>query len=116
MSDHYHAENDLKLMREMRKLAPDDFNAWLALNNVVSRETGAIPRKYRELIAIAVSATTQCPYCMEAHAKAAHNAGATREEVVEASLIAAALRAGGAAMHGAMALKFFDKQAEQKKE
>jgi alkylhydroperoxidase/carboxymuconolactone decarboxylase family protein YurZ len=52
---------------------------------------------------------------MEAHAKAAHAAGASREEVVEASLIAAALRAGGAATHGAMALKFFDQQAEQKK-
>jgi AhpD family alkylhydroperoxidase len=116
MPDHYHDENDLKLMREMRKLAPDDFNAWLGLEKTVGRDGGAIPRKYRELIAIAVSATTQCPYCMEAHAKAAHSAGATREEVVEASFIAAALRAGAAATHGAMALKFFDKQAEQKKE
>ncbi len=78
MSDHYHDENDLKLMRDMRKLAPDDFNAWLGLNNIVARENGAIPRKYRELIAIAVSATTQCPYCMEAHAKAAHNANFAR--------------------------------------
>jgi AhpD family alkylhydroperoxidase len=115
MPEHYHDENDLKLMREMRKLAPEDFNAWLGLNNIVGRDNGAIPKKYRELIAIAVSATTQCPYCMEAHAKAAHRAGATREEVVEASLIAAALRAGGAATHGAMALKFFD-QAEASKE
>jgi AhpD family alkylhydroperoxidase len=116
MPEHFHDENDLKLMREMRKLAPDDFNAWLGLNNIIGRENGAIPKKYRELIAIAVSATTQCPYCMEAHAKAAHAAGATREEVVEASLIAAALRAGAAATHGTMALKFFDKQGEQKKE
>ena len=116
MSDHYHDENDLKLMRDMRKLAPDDFNAWLGLNNIVGRDNGAIPKKYRELIAIAVSCTTQCPYCLEAHAKAAQRAGATREEVVEASFIAAALRAGGAATHGTMALKFFDKQAEPKKE
>jgi AhpD family alkylhydroperoxidase len=116
MSEHYHDENDLKLMRDMRKLAPDDFNAWLGLNNIVGRDNGAIPKKYRELIAIAVSCTTQCPYCLEAHAKAAQVAGATREEVVEASLIAAALRAGGAATHGAMALKFFDRQAEPKKE
>jgi AhpD family alkylhydroperoxidase len=115
MSEHYHDENDVKLMREMRKVAPQDFNAWVGLNSIVGREDGAIPRKYRELIAIAVSATTQCPYCMEAHAKAAHAAGATREEVVEASLIAAGLRAGGAATHGAMALKFFDQQGEQKK-
>jgi AhpD family alkylhydroperoxidase len=115
MSEHFHDENDIKLMRDMRQLAPDDFNAWLALEKTVGRENGAIPRKYRELIAIAVSATTQCPYCMEAHAKAAHAAGASREEVVEASLIAAALRAGGAATHGTMALKFFDKQSEAKK-
>jgi alkylhydroperoxidase/carboxymuconolactone decarboxylase family protein YurZ len=52
---------------------------------------------------------------MEAHASAAHVAGATREEVVEASLIAAALRAGSAATHGAMALKFFDQQTERAK-
>ena len=116
MSEHYHDENDIKLIREMRKVAPQDFNAWVGLNSIVGREDGAIPRKYRELIAIAVSATTQCPYCMEAHAKAAHAAGATREEVVEASLIAAALRAGGAATHGAMALKFFDQQGAPKKE
>ena len=116
MADHYHDENDLKLMRDMRKLAPDDFNAWLGLEKTVGRDNGAIPRKYRELIAIAVAATTQCPYCMETHAKAAHAAGATREEVVEASFIAAALRAGAAATHGTMALKFFDKQAEAKRE
>ena len=116
MAEHYHDENDLKLMREMRKLAPDDFNAWLGLNNIVGRENGAIPKKYRELIAVAMSATTQCPYCIEAHAKAAHAAGASREEVVEASLIAAALCAGAVAMHATMALKFFDKQGEPKKE
>jgi len=108
MSDHYHDENDLKLMREMRKLAGDDFNAWLGLNNAVGRENGAIPKKYRELIAIAVACTTQCPYCIEAHSKAAKAAGASREEVVEAAFVAAALRAGAAATHGAMALKFFD--------
>jgi AhpD family alkylhydroperoxidase len=116
MAEHFHDENDIKLMRDMRKLAPDDFNAWLALEKTVGRENGAIPKKYRELIAIAVSATPQCPYCMESHAKAAHAAGASREEVVEASLIAAALRAGAAATHGTMALKFFDRQSEPKKE
>jgi AhpD family alkylhydroperoxidase len=111
MSDHYHDENDMKLMREMRKLAPEDFNAWLGLNNTVGRENGAIPRKYRELIAVAVALTVQCPYCIEAHAKAAKAAGASREEVVEATFVAAALKAGAAATHGAMALKFFDKTA-----
>jgi AhpD family alkylhydroperoxidase len=108
MSDHYHDPKDLGLLKEMRKLAPADFDAWLNLNNIVGREDGAVPQKYRELIAIAVAVTTQCPYCIEVHAKAAKAAGASKEELVETAFIASALRAGGAATHGAMALKFFD--------
>jgi len=109
MADHYHDQADLRLLKEMGKLAPAEFNAWLNLDKIVGREDGAIPRKYRELIALAVACTTQCPYCIEVHSKAAKAAGASREEIVESSLLAAALRAGGAATHGAMALKFYDK-------
>ncbi len=108
MSEHYHDAGDVKLLRDMRKLAPKDFEAWLTLNAIVVREDGAIPKKYRELIAIAVACTTQCPYCIEAHAKGAKAAGATKEEVAEAALLAAALRAGGSATHGTLALKFYD--------
>ena len=108
MSEHYHDVGDLRFLKEMAKLAPTEFNAWLALDKIVGREDGAIPRKYRELIALAVACTTQCPYCIEAHVKGAKAAGASREEISESSLIAAALRAGGAATHGAMALKFYD--------
>ena len=111
MTDHYHDPADLKLLREMKQLAPNDFGAWVGLDKIVGREDGAIPRKYRELIALAVACTTQCPYCLEVHAKAAKAAGATREEVAEASLLAAALRAGAAATHGLMALKLFDQAA-----
>ena len=108
MSEHYHDVSDLRLLKEMGKLAPAEFNAWLALDKIVGREDGAIPRKYRELIALGVALTTQCPYCIEVHVKAAKTAGASREEISEATFIAAALRAGGAATHGAMALKLYD--------
>jgi AhpD family alkylhydroperoxidase len=108
MSEHYHDAGDLRFLKEMGKLAPTEFKAWLTLDRIVAREDGAIPRKYRELIALGVAFTTQCPYCIEGHVKGAKAAGATREEIAESSLIAAALRAGGAATHGAMALKFYD--------
>src|ERR1700756_3292106 len=108
MADHYHDPADLKLLKEMSKLAPHAFTAWLNLDKIVGRDDGKIPRKYRELIALAVACTTQCPYCIEVHSQAAKAQGASREEIVEASFLAAALRAGGAATHGAMALKFYD--------
>ena len=110
MSEHYHDVGDLRFLKEMGKLAPTEFNAWLNLDKIVGRDDGKIPRKYRELIALGVAFTTQCPYCIEVHTKNAKTAGASREEVTEAALIAAALRAGGAATHGAMALKFYGQE------
>src|SRR5215831_13842625 len=109
MPSHYHDENDLKRLKEMSQLAPEEFKAWVNLDRIVAREDGRIPRKYRELIALAVAHTTQCVYCIEVHTKAAKKAGATKEEVAEAVLLAAALRAGAAAVHGTVALKMYDK-------
>ena len=106
---HYHDPEDLKMLREMKALAPEEFKAWVGLDSIVGKEDSAIPRKYRELMAIAIACTTQCPYCLDVHTRNAKKAGATRAEVVEATLIAAALRAGAAATHGAMALKLFDR-------
>ena len=78
MTDHYHHPDDLKRLRDMKQLAPTEFTAWVGLDKIVGREDGAIPRKYRELIAIAVACTTQCPYCLDVHTKGAKAAGATR--------------------------------------
>jgi AhpD family alkylhydroperoxidase len=108
MANHYHDPDDMKLLREMKQLAPAEYQAWVDLDRIVGREDGRIPRKYRELIALAVAHTTQCVYCIEAHAKGAKKAGASREEIVETAVLAAALRAGGAAAHGALALKLYD--------
>ena len=108
MSSHYHDENDLKLLRDMKALAPAEFQAWAALDGMVGREDGKISRKYRELIAVAVAHTTQCVYCIEVHTKNAKKVGASKEEVAEALLLAAAIRSSGAAAHGSLAMKFYD--------
>ncbi len=47
---------------------------------------GAIPVKYKELIAVAQ--TTQCQYCIDIHAANARKAGATEAELVEAAQVA----------------------------
>jgi AhpD family alkylhydroperoxidase len=61
--------------------------------------------KYKELIAIGVALTTQCPYCIEIHTRNARKAGATEQELAETTLVAAALRAGGAMTHGTHTLE-----------
>jgi AhpD family alkylhydroperoxidase len=105
---HYHDSEDLKLLAELKKLAPSEFKGFVEIDNVVGRTDGAIPVKYRELMALAVACTTQCPYCLDVHTLKAKRAGATREEVAETVFITAALRAGAAVTHGTLALKLFD--------
>jgi len=109
---HYHDSDDLKRLAEFKQLAPAEFSAFVEFDKTVGRDNGAIPRKYRELIAIAVACTTQCPYCLDVHTRAAKRAGASREEVTETAMLAAALRAGAAVTHGALAMKLFDQAPE----
>jgi len=105
---HYHDSDDLKRLAEFKQLAPKEFSTFIEFDKIVGREDGKIPRKYRELIALGVACTTQCPYCLDVHTRAAKRAGATREEVAETAMLAAALRAGAAVTHGALAMKLFD--------
>jgi len=90
---------NLSKFKTLGELAPEAFKAFVAFDEAVVRG-GVIPLKYKELIAIAVALTTQCPYCIEIHSKKAKAAGATDQELAETTLVAAALRAGGAMTHG----------------
>jgi AhpD family alkylhydroperoxidase len=111
MTNPYYDAADLALAPELIRLAAPEARAFLGLKHSAERDDGQIPRKYRELISVAVALTTQCPHCIEDHTRHARRAGATRAELAEVVFIAAALRAGAAAGHGLMALRLFDTAA-----
>jgi AhpD family alkylhydroperoxidase len=90
---------NLGKLGRMGELAPEAFKAFVAFDKAAVAE-GAIPVKYKELIAVGVALTTQCPYCIDIHTANAKRAGATERELAEATLVAAALRAGAAMTHG----------------
>ena len=98
----YNKEN-LARLKKMESLAPEVMKAFWTLDRAAVAE-GAIPVKYKELIAVAVALTTQCPYCIDIHNGNARKAGATDTEIVEAAMVAAALRAGAAVTHASHAL------------
>jgi len=93
----YHKENLTKI-KKLNELAPEVMKAFWAFDKLSVAE-GAIPAKYKELIAVAVAVTTQCPYCVDIHVASARRAGATDAELAEAAIVAAALRAGGSITH-----------------
>jgi AhpD family alkylhydroperoxidase len=94
---------NLGKLKKMAELAPAAMKAFYAFDQAAMAE-GAIPAKYKELIAVAVAMTTQCPYCIDVHTGNAKKLGATEQELTEATLVAAALRAGGSVTHGTHAL------------
>ncbi len=98
----YNKEN-LRRLKKMETLAPELMKAFWTFDKAAVTE-GAIPRKYKELIAVAVALPTQCPYCIDFHSASARKAGATDAEITEAAIIAAALRAGAAVTHATHAL------------
>lgn len=88
-------------------LSPDTIRGWQTIDGAAAA-TGRLERKTHELIALAVAVTTRCDGCITVHAKAAHEAGATREEIAEALSVAIAMNAGAAVVYSARALDAVD--------
>jgi AhpD family alkylhydroperoxidase len=99
----YHMDN-IKKLRKFGELAPAAWEGFVAWDKAVMAD-GAIPARTKELIALAVAMTTQCPYCIEIHGRRAKAAGCTEAEIAESVMVAAALRAGGAITHGTHCLE-----------
>jgi AhpD family alkylhydroperoxidase len=98
-----YTKENLTKIKKMNELAPEAMKAFWAFDKLAVAD-GSIPAKYKELIAVAVAVTTQCPYCIDIHASNARKAGATEAELTEATIVAASLRAGGAITHATHAL------------
>lgn len=90
--------NKLSRLKNLENNAPEAMRSFWSFDKAVFKE-GAISAQYKQLIAVAVALTTQCPYCIELHTKAARKEGASDAQLTEAALVAAAIRAGGAITH-----------------
>ena len=97
-----HATAEMSARR--KALAPQTHDAFTAFSKQVFAE-GSLPEVTKQLIAVAVAHTTQCPYCIRGHTKAAIQHGATPQEIMEAIWVAAEMRAGGAYAHSILALE-----------
>jgi AhpD family alkylhydroperoxidase len=80
-----HNQENLTKIGKMNKLAPELMKSFWAFDKAAVAE-GAIPVKYKELIAVAVALATQCPYCIGIHTDNARNAGATETKLTGAAV------------------------------
>jgi AhpD family alkylhydroperoxidase len=112
MGDHTHLYPlpSPELSRKRQALAPDIGRAFQEFSRQVFT-AGALDRKTKQLIALAVAHVTQCPYCIRSHTKGALREGAAEQEMMEAIWVAAEMRAGGAVAHAVIALETMDASA-----
>jgi alkylhydroperoxidase/carboxymuconolactone decarboxylase family protein len=72
-------------------------------------EEGALSAREKSLIALAVSHVVKCPYCIDAYTKDGLQKGITKEEMMEAVHVGAAIQSGAVLVHGVQMMNKYDK-------
>jgi AhpD family alkylhydroperoxidase len=87
--------NDIAKMKEQ---TPDLVNAFAGLFTKVMKN-GALSVMQKELIALGIGVTQHCAPCIRLHIQKALEAGATKEQVLEAAAVAVVMGGGPAYTH-----------------
>lgn len=96
---------------ELRRAQPEPMQAFSALAKGAAAD-GAIDKKAKEMIALAIGVSQRCDGCIGFHAKALTDLGVTRAEVAEVMAMCVYMGGGPALMYAADALRAFDQFAE----
>jgi len=107
--DTLYKKSYLNRLGELKERSPKVAAKFMQFEHEVFN-TGTIPPKIKELIAIAVAHTTGCPYCIESHVAKYKKLGGTMDEILEAVTVAAALKAGAAISHSVNAINAFERE------
>jgi AhpD family alkylhydroperoxidase len=94
-------------MRRLRADIPDTMKGFSALAQAATRD-GALDKKTKEFIALALGVAGHCDGCIGFHAKALVDLGATQAEVEEVLGMTIYMGGGPSLMYAADALGAFD--------
>ena len=72
-------------------------------------QEGALTPREKSLIALAVAHTEMCPYCIDAYTKDGLERGITKQEMMEAVHVGAAIKSGASLVHGVMMMNKVNK-------
>jgi AhpD family alkylhydroperoxidase len=94
-------------LAKLRTDLPDTMKAFGALSHAATRD-GALDRKTKELIALAIGVAAHCDGCIGFHVDSLIKLGATRAEIEEALGMAVYMGGGPSLMYAAEALGAFE--------
>ena len=94
-------------LKKLRNDIPDTMKGFAALAQAAIRD-GALDKKTKELIALALGVATRCDGCIGFHTEALVRLGATRQEVEETLGMAVYMGGGPSLMYAADAIAAFE--------
>ena len=97
-------------MKKFGEQNPESMKTFQGLMEAVEKEK-VLSSKTKELIAIAISITQQCEWCIAFHVNNALEEGATKEEIMEAAWVSVLMGGGPALMHAGLVLEALDEMA-----
>lgn len=92
---------------ELKELIPDTVTAFSTLSRS-AQTAGALDKKHKELLALAIAVAIHCDGCIAYHARGARRTGAERQEVAEALAVAIQMGGGPSLNYAADALRAYD--------
>ncbi len=99
-------------LKKLRRDIPDTMQGFSALAKAACCD-GALDKKTKELIALAIGIATRCDGCIGFHTEALVRLGATRQEVEEALGMAIYMGGGPSLMSAADAIAAFEQFQQQ---
>ncbi len=87
-----------ELVARLQKESPEQMEAFHKFMFAVEKP-GALDTKMKELVNVGLAVAAQCEWCIALHVKGALDAGATKEEIIDAALQAVLMHGGPALMY-----------------
>jgi alkylhydroperoxidase/carboxymuconolactone decarboxylase family protein len=100
MSDHHYKKDDLARFGEVGQFAGEHMKKFFAYYNGIVGTDGALTRREKALIALAVAHAMKCPYCIDSYTTTCLETGSNPDQMTEAIHVAAAMQAGITLVHG----------------
>ena len=101
-------------LAKLRTQAPDVMKAFGMLSQAATQD-GALDKKTKEFIALALGIASHCDGCIGFHVKALIGLGVTREELLEVLGMTTYMGGGPSLMYAADALRAFEEFTDESK-
>jgi AhpD family alkylhydroperoxidase len=96
MTEHRHIEI-ANLFKQLETDFPEELGAFKTLSRVLERD-GALDKKTKDLILIALACATRCEKCVAVHIRNAVMNGASKKEILESAMLNILFKGGTGVM------------------